>query len=213
MDLIELIIKGITIGFAVAIPIGPVGVLCIDRTLKYGKKAGIVSGLGAAVADGIYGVLAVCSVTFVTTFLIPYQNIIRGLGSLVLIGLGIKIYLEVVSKKKEEVSKKDIIEDFASTFFLTFTNPVTVVSFISLLAVFGLEHISKNPAAATSIILGIVIGSILWWVLVCEITCRFQKKMTQKNLQKVNRFSGILIGGFGTMMALSVVSEIVKTVI
>ena len=78
MHFIELIVKGIIIGFGVAIPIGPVGVLCIDRTLKYGKKAGIISGLGAALADGIYGVLAVCSVTFVTEFLTPYESIIRG---------------------------------------------------------------------------------------------------------------------------------------
>lgn len=209
MHLIESIVIGMIIGFGAAVFIGPVGVLCIDRTLKYGKRAGLVSGLGAALADGIYGILAVCSVTFVTGFLIPYQNTIRGLGSLILIGFGIKIFLEKISKKKGDVSKKDILEDFISTFFLTFTNPITIVTFISLLAVFGLKDVSKNPAEASAIILGIFTGSILWWILVCEITCRFRPK----NLQKVNKIAGILIAGFGAIMALSVISEIVKTMI
>lgn len=206
-----LFIKGIAIGLGVAIPIGPVGILCIDRTLAHGRAAGIATGIGAAMADGVYGAIAAFSVTFVTNHLIPYQHWIRGGGSIFLIYLGLKIFREIPKRKHPHAKKRELMADFISTFFLTFTNPMTIISFLTIFAAMGLKNLSQDIISGSAVVGGIAAGSIVWWMLIVIISHRFEKKMTLQKLKNVNRITGMIVVAFGIIMAISSIAFLTKT--
>lgn len=205
-----LFIKGIAIGLGVAIPIGPVGILCIDRTLTHGKASGIATGIGAAIADGVYGAIAAFSVTFVTNHLIPYQHWIRAGGSIILIYLGIKIFREIPKRKHPHIRKKDLITDCISTVFLTFTNPMTVISFLTIFAAMGLRNLSRDTISGSALVAGITAGSILWWLIIVFVANKFEKKMTLTKLRNVNRITGMIVVAFGIIMAISSLAFLTK---
>lgn len=208
-----LFIKGIAIGLGVAIPIGPVGILCIDRTLAHGKASGIATGIGAAIADGVYGAIAAFSVTFVTNHLIPYQHWIRAGGSIILIYLGLKIFREIPKRKHPHSKKRELAADFISTFFLTFTNPMTVISFLTIIAAMGLKNLSRNIISGSALVAGITAGSILWWLIIVFVTNKFEKKMTLAKLKNVNRITGMIVIAFGIIMAISSLAFLTKATI
>ena len=191
------------IGISIAAPVGPIGLLCIRRTLAQGRVAGIVSGLGAATADAIYGCIAGFGLTFISSILISQQNNLRLIGGAFLCYLGIRTFLSKPAGQVAMVKGSSLIGDYASTFFLTLTNPMTILSFSAIFAGLGLVGAGVNYNSASVLVLGVFIGSSSWWLILSGSVSLFQKKFTSIGMQIVNRISGIIITGFGLFALIS----------
>jgi len=136
--------KGLIIGFSIAAPVGPIGMLCIRRTLVYGRLSGLVSGLGAATADAVYGSIAAFGLAFVATFLVNQQGWLHLVGGLFLCYLGIKAFLAKPATATTTPESISLASDYASTFFLTLTNPLTILSFAAVFAGLCLGSVGGN---------------------------------------------------------------------
>ncbi len=202
MDL-TLLLKGLIIGFSIAAPVGPIGVLCIRRTLAEGRISGIASGLGAATADAAYGCVAVLGLTFISNILIDQQAWLHLIGGLFLCYLGVKTFLTKPAKQAALAKGNGLVGAYASTFFLTLTNPMTILSFAAIIAGLGLAATSENFMSAGAVVLGVFIGSSLWWLILSGSVGVFREKLDPQGLQWVNRISGVIITGFGFAALLS----------
>jgi len=204
---IEFLLKGLLIGFAIAAPVGPIGILCIQRSLHDGFKIGLSTGMGAALADGVYGLIAAFGLTSISSLLISIQYWIRLIGGLFLIYLGIKIFLSSSFKKSEStyIKEKSISHACLTTFILTLTNPMTILSFIAVFAGLGLGAQQTNYTQATILVLGIILGSSLWWLLLSGgVAIVLHHRLTDKSLQKINWMSGIIMLIFGILVIKSI---------
>lgn len=192
------LIRGLIIGFSIAAPVGPIGVLCLRRTLAVGFSGGLVSGLGAATADGIYGIIAGFGLTAISSILVDQQNMFRLIGGLFLIYLGIKNFFAKVTTTagKDEESFAGM---YGSTFFLTLTNPVTILSFAAIFAGLGLADKGGNYVSAMTLVLGVFTGSALWWIMLSGAINFFRGRFNLQSMRWVNKISGIIIGIFGVI--------------
>ncbi|MDH4422073.1 LysE family transporter [Bacillus cereus] len=190
----ELFIKGIIIGISIAAPVGPIGVLCIRRTLEYGKFIGFISGLGAATADGLYGMIAGLGLTVVTNFLVEQQGWIHFIGGVFLLYLGLKIFISKPSKTSAKANGNTVFGAYASTFFLTITNPVTILSFLAIFSGLGISNPNDDTMTELSVVLGVFLGSTLWWLTLSSVTGILKNRI---NFNIVNRVSGLIILMFG----------------
>lgn len=197
--MLPLLFKGALIGFAIAAPVGPIGVLCIRRTLAHGRLSGLLSGLGAATADGCYGAVAAFGLAAVSNFLTGHQNGLRGLGGLFLLYLGLKIFRSQPAEVASEEQRATLLGDYASTFFLTLTNPMTVFSFAAIFAGTGLGNPGNDFVTATAMVAGVVLGSALWWILLSAGVSLFRRTLTPQSMRFVNWISGALVAGFGAV--------------
>jgi len=204
---IGFLLKGVIIGFSIAAPVGPIGLLCIRRTLAEGRTAGLVSGLGAATADAIYGCIAGFGLTFISTLLIRQQVWFRIVGGLFLCYLGLKVFLSRPTEQTASAKGNGLIGAYASTFFLTLTNPMTILSFAAIFAGLGVASTSGNYISASVLVLGVFSGSALWWLLLSGGVAFFQTKFNIRELKWVNRISGIVILLFGLYVLLSMRSR------
>ena len=197
-------LKGLIIGFSIAATIGPIGVLCIRRTLVEGRLSGLVSGLGAATADAIYGAIAGFGLTLISNFLVDQQTWLRLIGGLFLIYLGLKTFLRKPKDLVLSDQKKKLTYVYGSTLFLTLTNPMTIISFVAVFTGLGLASESGNYLSASILVLGVFIGSALWWLLLSYGVGIFREKFNLAGLKWVNRISGVIILSFGLYIFLSV---------
>jgi threonine/homoserine/homoserine lactone efflux protein len=200
---ISLLLRGLIIGFSIAAPVGPIGVLCIRRTLTEGRASGLVSGLGAATADAIYGCIAGFSLTFISGILISQQVWLRVVGGAFLCYLGLKTFLSRPAEQAALATGNGLVGAYASTFFLTLTNPMTILSFAAIFAGLGVASTGGNYVSAGLLVLGVFSGSALWWVLLSGGIGVFRAKLYPHGLQWVNRISGIIITAFGLLALLS----------
>ncbi|KRQ86166.1 leucine export protein LeuE [Caloramator mitchellensis] len=192
------LIRGFIVGFSVAAPVGPIGVLCIQRSLSKGKKSGFFSGLGAATADAIYGFIAAFGLTFISNFLIRQRRLIGLLGGVFLIYLGIKTFISNPAEKPEKTNEGEkFIDDYLSTFLLTLTNPMTIMSFLAIFAGLGLSREKADYASATTMVTGVFLGSTTWWFLLSNGVNIFKEKINIKALKIINILSGTAIISFG----------------
>ncbi len=194
---INFFLKGLLIGFSIAAPAGPIGVLCTRRTLAEGRTSGFFSGLGAATADAVYGSIAGFWLTFVSNFLISQHVWLRLVGGIFLCYLGIKTFLDKPAEKASSVNRNNLIGSYASTFFLTLTNPMTILSFAAIFAGLGLASTDGNYVSAGMLISGVFLGSTLWWLILSFGIGLFRTKFNPDRLLWVNKISGIIIFGFG----------------
>lgn len=195
-------LKGMIIGFSIAIPVGPIGLLCIRRTLARGRMSGLFSGLGAATADGIYGSVAAFGLTFISNFLVSHQVTLRLIGGAFLCYLGVRIFLSVPHEKP--TSREDgLLADYVSTLFLTLTNPVTILTFAAIFAASGVGDVAGKYYLPCLLVLGVVSGSALWWLVLSGLVSLFHKSMDESRLKLVNRISGTIIAGFGAVVLIS----------
>lgn len=194
---IEFFLKGLLIGLSIAAPVGPIGVLCIRRTLAHGRMVGLVSGLGAATADGIYGLIAGFGLTVITNFLIGQHFWIQLIGGCFLCYLGIKILISKASFSQSETQKKNIVGAFLSVLFLTLTNPMTILSFIAIFAGLGISSSGSSIISSVVLVLGVFCGSTLWWIILSSGVGLFRNRISDKSLTAINRLSGIIILIFG----------------
>jgi len=201
---IGFLLKGLFIGFSIAAPVGPIGLLCIRRTLAEGRTSGLVSGLGAATADAIYGCIAGFGLTFISTLLISQQVWFRVIGGLFLCYLGLKAFLSRPAEQTASAKGNGLIGTYASTFFLTLTNPMTILSFAAIFAGLGVASTSGNYVSAGVLVLGVFSGSAFWWLLLSGGVAVFRAKFNLRELKWVNRISGIIILLFGLYVLLSI---------
>ena len=186
--------KGIVLGFAIAAPVGPVGILCITRSLSNGRLSGILTGLGAASADAIYGAIAAFGLTAIMTLLMKWQLCIEAIGGIFLLLVGIKIFF---SKPKDnffsERSGDSIVFDYTSTFFLTIANPMTILAFMGVFAALGGGGGGYDLRNAMLLVIGVFLGSTLWWLVLTNLVGWLHKKLNTQVLTWINRGSGIII--------------------
>ena len=199
------LLKGFSVGFLIAAPVGPIGLLCIRRTLAEGRLTGLASGLGAASADAIYGCIAGFGLTLISTALITHQAWLRLIGGLFLCYLGVKTFLAFPVEGAAAPQGKGLAGAYASTFFLTLTNPLTILSFAAIFAGMGLANPSGNYISAGVFVLGVFVGSSCWWLLLSGGVSLLRGKLTQPALVWVNRISGGIIAGFGLYTLVSLV--------
>lgn len=193
----ELFIKGIIIGISIAAPVGPIGVLCIRRTLEYGKFIGFISGLGAATADGLYGMIAGLGLTVVTNFLVEQQGWIHFIGGVFLLYLGLKIFISKPLKTSAKANGNTVFGAYTSTFFLTITNPVTILSFLAIFSGLGISNPNDDTMTELSVVLGVFLGSTLWWLTLSSVTGILKNRIKNFPFNIVNRVSGLIILMFG----------------
>jgi threonine/homoserine/homoserine lactone efflux protein len=195
-------LRGLIIGFSIAAPVGPIGVLCIRRTLSEGRVTGLFTGLGAASADAIYGFIAGSGLVFISSVLVSQQAWLRIIGGLFLCFLGVKTILSRPSEHAAPIRRYHHAQAYVSTFFLTLTNPMTILSFAAVFAGFGLSQGSYESAEL--LVLGVFSGSALWWVILSSLANAFRSGLGTRRLQWVNRISGIIILMFGVLALVSV---------
>jgi threonine/homoserine/homoserine lactone efflux protein len=193
----SLFLRGLIIGLSIAAPVGPIGVLCIRRTLTQGRSYGLVSGLGAATADAVYGCVAGFGLTLISSFLVDQQVWLRLIGGAFLCYLGVKTLLAKPAEEAARARGTGLLGAYASTLFLTLTNPMTILSFAAIFAGLGVAETGGDYASAATLVLGVFAGSALWWLLLSGGVSLFRKKFTPQALVWGNRVSGLVVMGFG----------------
>jgi threonine/homoserine/homoserine lactone efflux protein len=191
MDL-TFIIKGILIGFAMAVPLGPIGIICIRKTLTEGRIRGLVIGMGAATADMFYAAIAAFGLTVISDTLNEHRIWIRLVGGALLLFLGIRTFLAKPKDPKLQINGSSALRSYLTTIFLTLTNPFTIFAFIAVFATLGLGN-GLSYLSATILVVGVFIGSLLWFVILSSGVTFFRKKLDMTGLRWVNKIAGILI--------------------
>jgi len=201
---LTIFLKGIIIGFAMAVPIGPIGIMCIRKTLTEGRLRGLIIGLGAATADLIYGCVAAFGLTVISSTLNHERLWIRLVGGALLLFLGIRTFRSIPVKLNLPENTKGILRSFLTTVFLTLTNPLTIFAFIAIFASLGLGS-GLSYFSASSLVAGVFIGSGLWFLLLSSGVTFFRKKLDLVGLKWVNKIAGILIILSGVIAIASVI--------
>jgi threonine/homoserine/homoserine lactone efflux protein len=196
---IEFFSRGLLIGLSIAMVVGPMSVLVIRRTLAEGRLAGLISGLGVAAGDTIYGALGGFGLTFITGFLINGQFWLRLVGGGFLIYLGLKTLVSRPAEKAARAAGKDLPGYFIAMLLLTLTNPLTIISFAGIMAGLGIGSASGNYLSAAILVAGVSVGSASWWLILTTAISLFRNKITPGGMAWINRLSGVIILGFGLL--------------
>jgi len=199
MDL-GLFIQGIIIGLTLAVPVGPISLVCIHRTVAAGRLHGIVSGLGVATADTFYAAVAFLGLTAVSGLIISHQNLFRLLTGIALILVGIQVFRSVPAAVGAGDGQEPYLEDYLSLFAIAAANPLTIIFFITILPGFGVVAQGTTLIAAVPFVAGIFLGSAAWWIVLCGSLGSVRSRLGTANLRRINRISGILITLFGAAM-------------
>lgn len=206
---LEFLLRGLVIGFAIAAPVGPIGLLCIQRTLSSGRRAGLVSGLGAATADAVYGSVAAFGLTAISQALVSQQIWLRLGGGLFLCYLGLRTFLARVAEKPAGAGGRGLVGDYASTFVLTMTNPLTILSFVAVFAGLGLST-GGGYGQAALLVLGVFSGSAAWWLTLSLGVGLLQTRLGPATLRWINRLSGAIIFAFGLAALASLIGPLTR---
>jgi threonine/homoserine/homoserine lactone efflux protein len=191
-------LRGLAIGFGIAAPVGPIGVLCIRRTLADGRVVGFASGLGAATADALYGAVAAFGLTLVSRALVEQRVWLQAVGGLFLCYLGIRTWMAAPASAAEAPGQgRGLLSACASTFALTLTNPTTILSFVAIFAGLGLGAGAGGYRPAALMVLGVFLGSAFWWLLLSTGVTFFRSALTREGLRWINRLAAAIITAFG----------------
>ncbi|HEY0752746.1 MAG TPA: LysE family transporter [Ktedonobacteraceae bacterium] len=202
---VSLFLRGLLIGFSIAAVIGPIGMLCIQRSLQRGFVPGLVTGMGAATADGIYGGVAAFGLTVVSTFLVGQQTWIRLVGGLFLLYLGSRVFLTRPAQQAARAGGSSLLGLYASTLLLTLTNPLTILSFATIFAGIGVGLGGHNSLTAALVTLGVFLGSTCWWLVLSAGASLLRERLTARWLLWINRLAGIALLIFGLLALISLI--------
>jgi threonine/homoserine/homoserine lactone efflux protein len=193
-EILLLALRGLIIGISIAAPVGPIGVLCIRRTLSDGRLTGLLSGLGAATADMIYGSIAAFGFSVIMNLLIGQKAWLQLIGGIFLLYLGIKTFLSQPSNEPAQTNRGGLLGAYLSTLFLTLTNPMTILSFIAIFAGTVPANTSASPLV---LVAGVFVGSTSWWLALSFGVSMMRERIDSNLMQWINRISGVVIGIFG----------------
>ncbi len=207
--LLVFLLKGIAVGIVIAVPVGPVGVLCVRRTIFEGKQAGFVSGLGAATADALFGFIAAFGLTFVSDWLLDYQHWLRLAGGCYLIYLGgAALLARHAAETHQKPDTEGLLRDYLSTFALTLTNPITILAFLGIFSAVGLAGEQATLGRAAILVFGVWLGSLLWWLTLTLGLGLVFRSLGPRHLVWINRGSGvILLLSGGALLAVPVLER------
>lgn len=189
------LLNGILLGFSIAAPVGPIGILCLRKTLTQGRSFGFVAGLGAASADAVYGSMAALGLTVISHFLIRYSPWVQLLGAIFLLYLAYTTFRSPVTQATEaDIAKTNYLKTFITTFFLTLTNPLTILSFIGIFA--GM-NIASGSVSSVYLIVGVFLGSAAWWLILSTVAGLLRQMIRPHVMKMINLFSGLILLAFG----------------
>ena len=205
--MIETIIKGLIIGLSISVPLGPIGMLCIIRTLSKGQKYGFFIGLGATTSDLVYTIITLFFLSFINQTIEQYKFIIEIAGTIIIFIFGLYIFKSNPSTQPmvHEPKKESIFGDFITSFFLTLSNPLIVFIIIALFARFEFITIKSTLFHSIIGIISILNGAILWWITLTFLVSKFKNKLNMRGLKFVNSLTGtifMVIGIVGLIMIL-----------
>ena len=190
-----LFLKGLAFGFVLAATVGPMWILCFRRTIAFGALAGFVSGMGIAVADGLYGAIAAFGLTAISGLLLSYRFWVGLVGAAFLVYLGIKALIGAPPAASPEEKATGLVKAFLSTLGLTLTNPPTILAFVAIFAGLGFAS-SADYGAASLIVLGVFLGSAAWWIILSAAAARLRERIGPRLARAINIVSGVSILGF-----------------
>jgi threonine/homoserine/homoserine lactone efflux protein len=196
-------LKGLIIGFGMAVPIGPIGLMAIRKTLAEGHSRGMIIGFGAATADSLYGSIAAFGLTFISDMITGQHFWVTLLGGGLLLFLGIRTFRAKRKDPSVPYDDKGLLGSYISAFLLALTNPMTIFAFVAVFAAFGLGH-RLGIISACILVIGVFIGSTLWFVTLGYVATLFKKKLDAGGLRWVNRISGglIILSGIAALVSL-----------
>lgn len=203
---IEILLKGIILGLTVSMPLGPTGIILINRTIKRGRLSGFFSGLGLATADTLLAVVAAAGFSVIISFINQERFIISLIAGIVIIGIGLKIYLSnpVKDIRNREKTDKSLWRDYYSVFVLSISNPYTVLIFVAFFSGVHINGDVKPALVPFFLIPGVLIGTIAWWFFLSYFLSRFKKKIRLRVIVTVNKVAGIVVMAIGIIVLLSV---------
>jgi len=200
-------IQGIVFGFLLALPVGPVGVLCVQRTLSQGRMHGLISGLGAAFGDALYGAVAAFGISAVEDWIIGHQGALRLIGGVVLLLLASRTVASIIrsqpiadgtnEKIQRRIETHSLVKDFISTVMLAITNPITFIAFAGLLATLGFTEAGRSIGNASILVAGVFAGSALWWIALSSTASLFRPFVDGSYQVWMDRIVALVLAGFG----------------
>ncbi len=198
------------IGLAASIPLGPIGVICVQRTINKGKISGFFSGLGAAAADTIFATIAGFSLSFIISFIEERQLILEIIGGAIVVILGLKTFRTnpVAQLKRHKRKKNNLFEDFLSVLLLTGTNPFTVFFFIAMFAASGVIVHDQSIWVNSIALIGVFLGAALWWYILSSVVNYFRRHFRLKQLWWINKIAGAIITILGVLAIGNVVNKL-----
>jgi threonine/homoserine/homoserine lactone efflux protein len=208
-------LRGLLIGFSIAAPVGPIGVLCIRRTFADGWRIGLLSGLGAATADATYGAVAAFGLTAISSLLVSGQVALRLVGGIFLCYLGVRGLLTKPAPASPDATDtitspstshvRSSIAAYASTVGLTLTNPTTILSFVAIFAGLGVGSASRGYLGAALLVAGVFVGSALWWLILSSTVAGLRVRFRPSAVGWVGRASGGVLLAFGLLALVSLI--------
>jgi threonine/homoserine/homoserine lactone efflux protein len=201
-------LKGFLVGVIVTIPIGPISILCIQRTLTRGRLAGLTSWFGMATGDTLYAAIAVFGLSFVADLLVLYETQLQVVGALFLCLLGIRTYLKRPVPKTRPLSVNRIVRYYTSTIFLTLTNPFTIIAFAALFAAFGIGGLGGGFLRALLLVVGVLCGASSWGFFLSTMFNLLRSRFTEEGLRRLNHIAGIVLVLIGLLLAVSLLNDL-----
>ena len=190
----NLFVKGLIVGFCLAAPVGPIAALCVQRTISKRWLSGLVSGMGAAIADALYGAVAAFGATIISEFLITERQWLQRLGGGILILMGLRLLLwKKVEARSNGAENRSLVGDFLSTFVLTLTNPMTFVAFAAIFATMGIGAVRGRPILTAELVGGVFLGSALWWMILGGGAYLVRHRFDFRKLTTINRATGVFV--------------------
>jgi threonine/homoserine/homoserine lactone efflux protein len=200
-------LRGLAIGFGIAAPVGPIGILCIRRTLADGRAVGFAAGLGAATADALYGAVAAFGLTLVSSALIGQRVWLQAVGGVFLCYLGVRTWMAAPATAASATRRgPGLVIAWGTTFALTVTNPTTILSFAAIFAGLGLGGGAGGYGSASIMVLGVFLGSAFWWLLLSTAVGFLRSSITPAHLRWVNRGAAAVITIFGLVSLVSLLA-------
>jgi len=203
--LVTLFVKGFVIGFIIAAPVGPINIMCVRRTIVHGRLAGLVSGCGAATADTVLGAIAIFGLAFLSEFLLGERLWLAMGGAIFLTALGIRSLTKPPPKLVSGRDPTNLVGDFTSTFALTLSNPITILSFFGIFAAFGVHPDESIGPDDWATLVGVMAGSTFWWLIVISLAGMFHGRFTVSGLVWANRITGVVMLVFAAAVLFEVV--------
>lgn len=195
---------GLIVGFFVAIPVGAAAVLCINRSIQYGYKAGLFTGLGVAIADLVYGIFAVFGLFAISGETLQNQPVLRLIGAFCIMFVGLRMISKSKEPIKKEIDHETMVKDTLTGFVLTISNPMTLIAFIAALSYVNYLLAEINFIGSFLIVTGIFFGSLIWWTILTYVAMALRDKFDSKVIGKINLVSGSLIFIFGMILVLNI---------
>jgi threonine/homoserine/homoserine lactone efflux protein len=203
---LSLFMQGMIVGLTLAVPVGPISLICIHRTVANGRLHGIFSGLGVATADSIYAAVAFLGLTAVSGFIIGHQVMFRFIAAVALILVGARVFQSVPAAVSPADGEEPYLQDYLSLLAVTAANPLTIIFLVTILPGFGFVVQGVLPGAAIFFVAGVFLGSALWWIILCGAVGSVRSRLSTANLRLINRISGTLVvcSGIGLLLLLLV---------